>query len=169
MTEIRQRTGLSRDKANHRFTRLERLGLIEVSYATEGYGDREPPKVAHLTGLARREIERGLFAPLQDLASSPETAVDVLAELNSIQEVVDRHQSQLDALTASTNEAADLEERVETIHNDLSLLEKYVSQWDEEAEEYLIALKLIVEEEGVDFGEYRAKARRIISKAIGDP
>lgn len=57
-------------------------------YINEGYGNRQLPKVAHITGLACREIERGLFAPLsKDIKKRG--AIDVLAEIQEIQEQLD--------------------------------------------------------------------------------
>lgn len=84
MTDIRQRTGLSRDAANHRFRRLEELGLISVTYADQGFGNRSPPKVAHLTGTTRREIERGLFKPLRDESPGDGATVDLQAEVRAL-------------------------------------------------------------------------------------
>lgn len=62
ITEIRAATGLTRREANYRFQKLSELGLVNITRDEEkAVGNREPPKTAHLTGTARREIERGLL------------------------------------------------------------------------------------------------------------
>ncbi len=100
MTEIRRRTGLSRDEANYRFRRLEDLGLIDVTYADHGHGDRAPPKVAHLTGAARREIERGLLRGLAEPRDNDQSK-DILAELRELRKAVKRLENRINAMDES--------------------------------------------------------------------
>ncbi|MWG34723.1 MarR family transcriptional regulator [Halomarina oriensis] len=159
MTEIRQRTGLSRDVANHRFQRLEDLELIEISYADEGYGDRRPPKVAHLTGLARKEIERGLLRILRDDGDSTEGVLDVESEMREVRDRLDRHQRRLDVLSASDPED-DLHERIDAVQDRLNDIETYSDEWNEAAEFYLRALRAALEDHGIDVGEYLREAQR---------
>ncbi|EMA17032.1 hypothetical protein [Haloarcula amylolytica] len=159
MTDIRQRTGLSRDAANHRFRRLEELNLIEVTYADEGFGQRSPPKVAHLTGTARREVERGLFRPLRDDARGDADTVDLEAEIRAMRKEIDRHKRRLDALSASQPGVDDLEERLEAAEEHLDDLEAYAYEWDETAEMYLRALRAALEDRGIDVGAYLRDAQ----------
>lgn len=154
MTEIRQRTGLSRDVANHRFRRLEDIGLIEITYADEGYGNRRPPKVAHLTGLARKEIERGLLRMLRDDSDSTEGVLDVESEMREVQDRLDRHQRRLDALSASDSGGKDIHERLDSVQERLDDLETYHDEWNEAAELYLRALRAALEDDGIDVGPY---------------
>lgn len=159
MTEIRQRTGLSRDVANHRFRRLEELGLIEITYASEGYGDREPPKVAHLTGEARREIESGLLSILSDDVEEVDDAVDVESELHEMQDRLDRHQQRLDALSATQLDYDDLVDRIDAIAEELEGLDEYIIEWNEAAEIYLRALRAALEDADIDVGSYLRDAQ----------
>lgn len=159
-TEIRQRTGLSRDVTNHRFKRLEELGLIEITYASEGYGNRRPPKVAHLTGLARQEIERGLLRILRDDGGSAEGTIDVESELRAVRGRLDRHKRRLDAFSTSDPGAKNLHERLDSVQERLNSLEAYNDEWNEAAELYLRALRAALEDRGVDVGEYLREAQR---------
>ncbi|MGM0387900.1 MAG: MarR family transcriptional regulator [Natrinema limicola] len=159
MTDIRQRTGLSRDAANHRFRRLEELNLIDVSYAAEGHGNRTPPKVAHLTGIARREIERGLFQILRDESDPADGVVDMESEMREMQERLDRHQRRLDVLSASRTETVDLNERLDAVEDQLADLEAYNDEWNEAAILYLRALRAALESHGVDVAEFLREAQ----------
>lgn len=96
MTEIRHRTGLSRAVADWRFRKLDDLDLIDVSYAKTGRGDRDPPRVATLTGTARAEIERGLLFDI-DRDRSKEEINDLAAEIQSLREDVERIEQKVDA------------------------------------------------------------------------
>jgi DNA-binding Lrp family transcriptional regulator len=154
MTDIRQRTGLSRDAANHRFRRLEELNLIDVSYAAEGHGNRTPPKVAHLTGVARREIERGLLAFLGEDPQRQNEVVDVVAEVRELRERIDRHQNRLNTLTGTRPDDDRLETRLDSVESHLDELDDYVTEWNEAAETYMRALRAALEDKGVAVGEY---------------
>lgn len=48
-----------------------------------------------------------------------------------------------------------LDERVATLEKDMTVLEKYVKQWTEGAETYLLALRRVAEEKlQIDFSSY---------------
>lgn len=160
MTDIRQRTGLSRDAANHRFRRLEELDLISVTYADQGFGNRSPPKVAHLTGTARRAIERGLFGPLRDEGPSDDANVDLQAEVRALREKVDQHKRRLDTVTAAQSTVDQLEERLDAAEEHLDDLDDYICDWNDAAEIYLRALRAALEDRGVDVGEYLRERQR---------
>lgn len=160
MTEIRQRTGLSRDVANHRFRRLEELELIEISYADEGYGNRRPPKVAHLTGLARREIERGLLRILRDDDGPTEGVLDVESEIREVRDRLDRHQRRLDTLSASDPRGKDIHKRLDSVQERLDDIEAYSDDWYDAAEIYLRALRAALEDDGINVGEYLRETQR---------
>nr|WP_152418118.1 winged helix-turn-helix domain-containing protein [Haloferax sp. ATCC BAA-645] len=165
MTDIRQRTGLSRDAANYRFRRLEELGLISVTYADQGFGERSPPKVAHLTGTARRAIERGLFSPLRDERSSEGATVGLQAEVRAIRERIDQHKRRLDTVTAAQPTVDQLEERLDAVEEHLDDLEAYTCDWNEAAELYLRGLRAALEDDGIDVSEYLREAQRRIKPA----
>jgi len=59
ITEIRKMTGMNRNEANYRFRKLLDMELIDVT-SEKSPGDLPDRKVAHLTGTARRELEKGL-------------------------------------------------------------------------------------------------------------
>lgn len=170
MTDIRQRTGLSRDAANHRFRRLEELELIEVTYANDGYGERTPPKVAHLTDAARWQIERGLFAPLRDGSSNVEEVVDIESDIRDIHKQMDSLKHRLDTLSAAKPAVEyDVEDRLNAVEAILDDLEEYVYEWDETAEAYLLALRSIVEDRGIDFDEYLRETRHTMNANVEEP
>jgi DNA-binding Lrp family transcriptional regulator len=62
-TEIRKRTGLDSPVTHYRYNKLEECGAISVSYADNGVGQRHVPKVAELTGLGRKAVNKGFFEP----------------------------------------------------------------------------------------------------------
>lgn len=128
MTEIRQRTGLSHEVADWRFRRLEDLGLIEVYYAEVGRGDREPPRVAELTGLARREIERGLLYDI-DKSRSNEELNDLQSENRALREEVDELRSMVHAVTETLRQH---DNRIEDIEHDIT---DVIYPWTEVAED----------------------------------
>lgn len=129
MTEIR-RSGLDRDAANHRFARLEELGLINVTRAERGHGRREPPKVAHLTGLARREIERDLLYDLQE-PGDEETTQDILAELQALRQTVERLEQHINAMDVS----------VSLVDDDMQMLNNWLHNYVAEFEPVSSAFK----------------------------
>jgi len=131
MHKIRGRTGLSRGKANHRFNKLENLGLIDITY--QPYKSQEE-KVAHLTGDAKYEIERGL---LDGLAQSPDDddTSDVLSEVKALREDVQQAEHRINVLNAT----------IEELRTDIDGLQDYVFDWTEFAEKYLLAIRGVLE------------------------
>lgn len=109
-TDIRQRTGLNQPETQYRFTKLERLGLIEVGYADTGTGDRDPPRVAKLTGKARAEIERGLLGT-GDASKSDEggECVDEVSEeaFLAVRRDLERLEQRVNVLTQSRSKTVD--------------------------------------------------------------
>lgn len=57
-TQILQRTGLTQDERNYRFRKLREMGLIGVTQAEKGTGNRDPPKIAHLTADGEGCVEK---------------------------------------------------------------------------------------------------------------
>lgn len=132
MSEIRQRTGLSHKVADWRFRRLEDLGLIEVYRAEVGRGDREPPRVAELTGLARREIERGLLYDI-DKSRSNDELNDLQSENRALREEVDELRSMVNALVDGQRQHKN---RIDDIEHDIT---EVVYPWTEMAEDEIRA------------------------------
>lgn len=131
-SEIRARTGLSRSIVNHRFGRLDDLDLIDITRAEHGHGDREPPKIAHLTGAARREIERGILRNI-DANGTPEEIRDLEAEVRTLHEENDELRERLNALE---DLARGDRERLDDLEHDVD----YLYEWGEEAEEAIKTL-----------------------------
>ncbi|MFC7232957.1 MarR family transcriptional regulator [Saliphagus sp. GCM10025308] len=125
-TEIRARTGLSRTVVNHRFDVLEECGLINVTYADYGHGRRDPPKVAHLTGAARREIERGILGGINDELSR-EGVHDLEAEVRAVRGENAEFREMVHAFTDALRQHGD---RLDDIEEDVDEL----YEWGEEAE-----------------------------------
>lgn len=141
-TQIRHRTGLNRDETNYRFNRLEKLGLIEISREEHGYGDREPPKIAHLTGKARREIERGLFAGHGFMLSDDPNVEEVSFErFRQFEDRLERIDRKVD--TALWSGADPDTEFVR--YSEFEQLENFVFNWTETAEAYLVSIREFLE------------------------
>lgn len=145
-TEIRQRTGLTRTETNHRFDRLEDLGLIEISYAEVGRGNREPPKIAKLTGKARAEIERGLLYEIDHDRSSEEIN-DLVAEVRTLRESVERFETRMDVMTDSLH---GVESQLDDLDDDLYHL---AGDWADAVEAYLYGIRDALESYDIDVGE----------------
>jgi DNA-binding Lrp family transcriptional regulator len=128
MTEIRQRTGLSHEVADWRFRRLEDLGLIEIYYAEVGRGGREPPRVAELTGTARREIERGLLYDI-DKSRNNDELNDLQSENRALREEIEEIRSMVNALTETLRQQDD---RLSDIEHDIT---DVIYPWTEVAED----------------------------------
>ena len=139
MHDIRGRTGLSRGKANYRFEKLEQLGLIDITF--QPFKSQQKEKVAHLTGKARREIERGLLKGLnQDF--NDEATSDLQSEVKGLREDLSRVENKVDVLTKT----------VRDLETDVDDLQEYVFGWTEFAETYLLAVREVLESsvDGVD-------------------
>ncbi|MGB9932586.1 winged helix-turn-helix transcriptional regulator [Haloarcula amylolytica] len=120
-TDIRQRTGLSRSEVNHRFKKLSELDLIDVSYANEGKGNRQPPKVATLTGRSRSAIERGILRKI-DQGLSDEEIDDLRSEVRELREQVNSNTNRLDVISDSIQT---LESTVSDLDDDIEHLYEY--------------------------------------------
>jgi len=142
MHEIRGRTGLTPGKAHHRFDKLADLELIDVT--KQPYKSKQEEKVAHLTGTARMEIERGLLDGLTR-EFDDETLNDLLSEVRGLRDDVERVENKVDVLTST----------VRDIDSEFSDLEEYVYGWTEFAETYLLAVRQVLEEKlGVDMNQH---------------
>jgi DNA-binding Lrp family transcriptional regulator len=127
-SDIRQRTGLTQTEVNYRFDKLEGLELIDITRADVGHGKRDPPKVAHLTGKARREIERGLFgdAESEDGGESAGNVEVSEEEFHAMREELDELRSRVNVLTQARAGGEDGEvseevrERVERLEQKVS-------------------------------------------------
>ncbi|KAB1197733.1 MULTISPECIES: MarR family transcriptional regulator [Haloferax] len=125
-SEIRTRTGLTASKVHTRYNKLEELGLIDVTYADSGYGDRRPPKIAHLTGKARMAIEWGILHDI-DTSRTPEEIRDLETEvrvaheqnaelcqrLNALEELIRQTRDRVVALENDVDDVYDWSETVE--------------------------------------------------------
>ncbi|WP_408960062.1 hypothetical protein [Natrinema sp. 74] len=146
MTEIRQRTGMDWDVADWRFRKFEDYGLIEVSYADHGRGDRDPPRVAKLTGKARAEVERGLLYDI-DQARDSEEIHDLVAEVRAIREDINRLENKVDA-------AVDTLHTVEAQVNDLNGdLDWMMGEWADGVESSLFGIRDALEAEDIGVTE----------------
>lgn len=137
-SEIRGRTGLSPSKTHTRYDVLEDCGLIDITRADVGHGDRNPPKIAHLTGQARKALEWGILGDIDDdlsreeindLESEVRAVHEENAELremvNALTECVRQNGSQLDDLE---HDVDDVYEWGETVEDSISTL------WDDRDE-----------------------------------
>lgn len=97
-TEIRERTGLTKGKVTYRFDKLESGGWIEVDKASDGYGDRTPPKIAILTDEGYNEIKKGNageYVLREDEEEDKEIVVD--------EEMLREFQDEIDAIKGRLN------------------------------------------------------------------
>lgn len=147
ISQIRAVSGLSRNEANYRFDKLSDLNLIDITRDGDASNAK---KIAHLTGKARREIERGLVDTASLVISddpdpragevSRERFVDLENKVGRLAE----------AQRATVNAASS--ERV-------AELEEYIIEWTETAETYLMAVERICEDHDIDFKLYLSEAQ----------
>lgn len=120
-TEIRQKTGLNHNEVSYRFNKLSDLELIDVTHADVGNGKRNPPKIAHLTGHTRREIERGLLGDVEEDSDSTGDVEVSEIEFNEMKDELESLQQRVDVLTqARTSKEGegltnDVKERLERL------------------------------------------------------
>jgi len=147
ISRIRSLSGLNRHEANYRFGKLEDLGLIDITKEPSPR-ELEDRKVAHLTGTARRELERGLGSAteagliISDKPNSNEVSRERFEEIEQKLEQLTESQQ---ASSVEAREVKTLRERVSDVEDDLADFEKYVYEWHESAETYLRALRKVVE------------------------
>jgi len=132
MHEIRGRTGLSRGKANHRFKKLEDMGLIEISY--QPYQNTRE-KVAHITGKCRTEIEQGLLNGLEETHNRD--SEDLKSEIQSLRDDLERVENKVDSLNA----------HLTNTEKDVEWVTEYAIDWTEEAESQILAIRNALREE----------------------
>ena len=137
-TEIRRRTGMSRSEVNHRFNKLSELNLIHVSRAEHGTGDREPPKVAELTGEARQAIERGILREIDDTLTENEIR-DLQSEVRELKEQVEQNQNKVNVLTDSVET---LESTVSVLQTDVEFM---LGEWADRVEDVVTRLKVRID------------------------
>ncbi|WP_259519474.1 hypothetical protein [Halanaeroarchaeum sp. HSR-CO] len=163
-TEIRRQTGLTRPEVKYRFDRLESLGLIEISYAEQGYGDRDPPKVARLTGDAKREIEWGL---VDSKFSKAKNKVDSEA-IQNLKNRIDRLESRVDVISHNP-EIAELNGRLKELEDRQDALKTNTLNWFKETEFIIGGNQLALLETGVDLDSFVEEAKdRIESRRSGN-
>jgi DNA-binding MarR family transcriptional regulator len=125
-TDIRQQTGLTRHQVNHRFTRLEELGFIEVQKANYVKHGGEPPKVATLTEDGENALECANEENIVEYSPNPREIVD------DISEVLDEVKTRLDTMD---NRVSTIEKRLdETGNSSLEDQLAYQKDWIDVAE-----------------------------------
>lgn len=105
-SDIRDFTGLNRNKVNYRFDRLEDRGLIEVSRAKESTGSGVPPKVATLTAVGEQAIEQQDDIRVEEL---PERVKDEFliqyTAIEGIQKQIEQNSEKLKLIESTLDEA----------------------------------------------------------------
>ena len=141
ISEIRKMAGLSRSEVNYRFRKLAEMDLIEIT-TTDSPGDLPDRKVAHLTGKARRELERGLGSSTTAglvISDDPETNEVSRERFREMEE-------KLDELTTAQKAAAfDSREEDVVTQDEFSEFENYVYEWHEAAEIYMKTIRSVIE------------------------
>lgn len=140
ISRIRTLSGLNRNEANYRFGKLEDIGLIDVTDEPSP-GDLEDRKVSHLTGKARRELERGLGSATTaglTISDEPEATEVSRERFREMEDEMEAMRESIQASATEQREVRNLRERVDD-------LEEYVYEWHESAEEYLTAIRTVVE------------------------
>jgi DNA-binding Lrp family transcriptional regulator len=131
-SEVRSRTGLSASKTHTRYDVLFDAGLIDITRADVGHGDREPPKIAHLTGKARREIEKGILRDI-DADRTPDETHDLEAEVHSLTQENAELREMVNGLTEALRQVSD---RVDGLDEDM----EEVHEWGETVEDSIQTL-----------------------------
>ena len=157
ISEIRSMTGLTRNEANYRFRKLLDMDLIDITTESSP-GELEDRKVAHLTGKANRELERGLGGATKSglvISDEPEATEVSRERFKEMEQKLDRLAQSQQATCVDIREVKNLKARVSTIEEDLTEFEMYVYEWHESAEMYLRAIRQAVEDKlGVSLTQY---------------
>lgn len=95
-SEIRRNTGMSRGTVNYRFSKLDELDLILITYEDYKNGKQ---KVAMLNDRSEGLLDSGMLPSASSLKS--EDIEDLRTEVRSLRKDVDEISSRLDALDAA--------------------------------------------------------------------
>jgi len=140
ITEIRKMTGMNRNEANYRFRKLLDMALIDVT-SEKSPGGLTDRKVAHLTGTARRELEKGLGSATTAglvISDEPEATEVSRERFRAIEE-------KLDTLTTSQKATAYDQRGIDDVEKRVNDLEEYIYEWMEAAETYFRAIRKVIE------------------------
>lgn len=210
---IRSETGMSRGQVNHRFTKLDDLGWIEITRAESGKGERTPPKVAVLTDEGEKAIRSGEAGKkvLEKEEESEENEITVSKEqLESFHNEIDGVKNRLNVVVEQINDGQGMveseegdsetaetidEERIEKLEREVARLREtvqllneavsedkeneendseqkatpevdedvvqelrdqqdYLQDWMDVAQRHMMAMRMYVEDQDDDFGEY---------------
>jgi DNA-binding MarR family transcriptional regulator len=150
---IRSETGMSRGQVNHRFTKLDNLGWIEITRADSGKGDRTPPKVAVLTDEGEQAIRSGEAGKkvLEKEEESEEDEITVSKEqLESFHNEIDGVKNRLNVVVEQINDGQGMveseegdsetaetidEERIEKLEREVARLRETVQLLNEAVSE----------------------------------
>ena len=108
-SDIRGRTGLTQTEVNYRFDKLASLDLIDITRADVGHGNRDPPKVAHLTGEARSLIERGLLGEFEADEDSADVVEVSEEEVRAMKDDIKELRQRLNVVTQIRRSSSDEE------------------------------------------------------------
>jgi DNA-binding Lrp family transcriptional regulator len=127
MRQIRERSGLSRSEANHRFQKLQNLDLI-TTYKRPHKNQEQ--KVAVWTQDCKEEIENGLLSRLDsDILRSQEIG-NLQNDVRELREENSQLRNRLSALESS----------VEDNRSDIKDIENRLSDWSDNVHDRLGAL-----------------------------
>lgn len=211
---IRSETGMSRGQVNHRFSKLEDKGWIEITRADSGKGERTPPKVAVLNDDGEDAIRSGKAGKKvldKEVEDDGEDEVKVSREqLKTFHNEIDGVKNRLNVVVEQMNEGEGMteseegdsetvdtidEERVEKLEREVARLREtvellneavsegneeenknreeqsepqidkdvvqglrdqqdYLEDWMDVAQKHMVAMRMYVEDQDDDFGEY---------------
>mgnify|MGYP000489453926 CR=1 FL=1 len=147
ISEIRSITGLNRNEANYRFSKLADMDLIDIT-TEPSPGDLPDRKVAHLTGTARQELERGLGSASEAglmISDEPESSEVSRERFRELEQKLEKLTESQQAASVEAREVKNVREQVDDLETDFVDFERYVYEWHESAEDYLRTLRAVVE------------------------
>lgn len=158
-TDIREKTGLERYDVIYRYKKFGEERYTEI-LSIEHIGPKDDPSInvqevkqAELTDKGNRLIKQGLIGDpseehtKEDILVDKETLVEYQEEINRLESRINTLKNTLDQQKSTVNE---IDSEVSSIGDDI----KSLNDWKKRINVFVIAVKLAMEELGVNFGEH---------------
>lgn len=160
--ELRMESGLGKNKIHYQYTKLHKLGYIDISYADSGVGNRHPPKIATITspGIEALEEQVRELAEKEDVIPNlePDEMVLKRSDFFELKEANEELQRRLNALEEQQSALARSDQAVsETLERRYEYLEKLntrvltLSEWRNTVNQYLLACEFAFNTINFDF------------------
>ena len=166
-SKIRKYTGFNRNSTTYYFRKLEDEGLIDIEKEGESVNSQ---RIAVLRPEGRKVLEVNPVEEDDDRIDFDETELDRLSEdIQSVSDDVDTLRNKINVVLSESDSTEHVDElredlllvrqSVRSIESELEETQEFIGDWTETGQLYLLAIRNILEENGVDFESYIQELR----------